>query len=358
MEAEPSENVAPRFDELLQTLRIGRHKEALAAHHIASVADLSMLSKADCKELGFSIGERNRLAAWAAPPGDAMALDNALHGLAVTVDALEKEVLELQEEEEEFKHVWGDQRQRDATAARQKAGARGQPMRMRTRIGPSKVQAQSKQAVKKRRRTRTKAKPKPAVAVLSNALFANAGSARRIGFSIDISGSMGAGTPMGAANRLDVVKQHLLGAIASMDGAFNAAFNIVAFDQECHLLTGPALLEATWTGRKKAEAAVAEMQPGGGNGGEAACLRALLKMNPQAIFFLGDGGWSESELIAAAQEAKQQGVVVHSIAFFTSGGGEWASTHLPLPVALAHILHAESRSPSPLPSSLAVRRTS
>jgi hypothetical protein len=42
---------------------------------------------------------------------------------------------------------------------------------------------------------------------------------------------------------------------------------------------------------------------------------------PQAVFFLGDGGWAEEALLAAAQEAKRLGVVVHSIAFFTSGGG-------------------------------------
>ena len=122
-------------------------------------------------------------------------------------------------------------------------------------------------------------------------------------------------------NRLDVVKQHLKSFIASMEGSFNAAFSIVLFDSECHMPMGPSLTPATWTGVKKAEACIEAMQPGGANGGEAACLHALLKMRPQAIFFLGDGGWSERELIAAANDAKSQHVTVHSIAFFTSGGG-------------------------------------
>ena len=119
------------------------------------------------------------------------------------------------------------------------------------------------------------------------------------------------------------VKRHLRGAISSMEGAFNAAFNIVQFDSECHTPMGHhALVPATWAGCKSAKAVVDDMQPGGGNGGEAACLLTLLKMDGiQAVFFLGDGGWSEDALIQAAGEAKRLGVVIHSIAFFTSGGG-------------------------------------
>ena len=35
----------------------------------------------------------------------------------------------------------------------------------------------------------------------------------------------------------------------------------------------------------------------------------------------GDGGWDSGGLISAAGTAKAQGVTIHSIAFFTSGGG-------------------------------------
>ena len=39
---------------------------------------------------------------------------------------------------------------------------------------------------------------------------------------------------------------------------------------------------------------------------------------PQAVFFLGDGGWDAAALIQTAQGAS---ATIHSIAFFTSGGG-------------------------------------
>jgi hypothetical protein len=71
----------------------------------------------------------------------------------------------------------------------------------------------------------------------------------------------------------------------------------------------------------KGSTAVSQITANGGNGGEAATLRALLKMRPDAIFFLGDGGWDSGSLIKAAGEAASQGVTVHSIAFFTTGGG-------------------------------------
>ena len=77
---------------------------------------------------------------------------------------------------------------------------------------------------------------------------------------------------------MEVVKQHLRTAIAAMEGAFGAAFNIVLFDQECHTPMGTALVPATWAGSKVAENVIEQMQPGGGNGGEAACMLALLKM--------------------------------------------------------------------------------
>ena len=55
------------FGELLETLGISRHAESLAEEHITSATDLQLLSKEDCKELGFSIGERNRVSECALP---------------------------------------------------------------------------------------------------------------------------------------------------------------------------------------------------------------------------------------------------------------------------------------------------
>lgn len=53
-------------EELLGRLGISRHAAALEAERVVAASDLSLLSRDDCKELGFSIGERNRVADWAA----------------------------------------------------------------------------------------------------------------------------------------------------------------------------------------------------------------------------------------------------------------------------------------------------
>ena len=91
------------------------------------------------------------------------------------------------------------------------------PVRVRARIGPARAQTKTQQKTQKRKRAKKKAKAqaKAKPAVLTNVLFANAGSARRIGFAIDISGSMGAGTDLGM-NRLDVVSlNHICSALAT-----------------------------------------------------------------------------------------------------------------------------------------------
>ena len=56
------------FEELLKSLGISRHAQSLSAEHIVTAADLQLLSKEDCKELGLSIGERNRVSEWCASP--------------------------------------------------------------------------------------------------------------------------------------------------------------------------------------------------------------------------------------------------------------------------------------------------
>merc|ERR1711871_109077 len=58
-------SVLPSFEDLLTQLGISRHAAILETERIISATDLSLLSRDDCKELGFSIGERNRVADWA-----------------------------------------------------------------------------------------------------------------------------------------------------------------------------------------------------------------------------------------------------------------------------------------------------
>ena len=71
---------------------------------------------------------------------------------------------------------------------------------------------------------------------------------------------------------------------------------------------------------QKGLAEIGKIGPSGSNGGEAACLRMLLKMNPDAIYFLGDGGWSKEALLEAASAAKSKNIKIHSIAFFIESG--------------------------------------
>jgi hypothetical protein len=61
------------------------------------------------------------------------------------------------------------------------------------------------------------------------------------GFAIDISGSMQSTTQTGQS-RITVVKRHLAGAIRSMAGAPGAAFGIALFDTSCKLPLGDSLL--------------------------------------------------------------------------------------------------------------------
>jgi hypothetical protein len=176
------------FAELLACLGLARHEESLAGQHIISAHDLRLLNRDDCKELGLSVGERNRLMAWGAQ-AEPMS-GHPMRALVRCVADLERDVVERQA----FEQHW-DHRRQEVAATGRRGGA---PMRIRTRVGPSRVQqAKAKQDTRKRKRKRAKPQVRAAVAVLANALFANAGSARRIGFAIDISGSMGADTPIG-----------------------------------------------------------------------------------------------------------------------------------------------------------------
>ena len=214
----------------------------------------------------------------------------------------------------------------------------------------------SKEEQEKKKKKKKKKRTKVDKQVLVNALFANAGSARRIAFAIDISGSMTCQeSSFGGSSRIDVVKQHLevcalrrssgrsalLTPHIAADGAavhgrreeggiWNRAvrYELPYADghrpDPCHIVRrfGASRHCAGASGGLSAAQVgldcVRNLRARGGNGGEAACLNACLAMGPEAVFFLGDGGWDSGALIAAAAGC---GAVLHSIAFFTSGGG-------------------------------------
>jgi hypothetical protein len=157
-------------------------------------------------------------------------------------------------------------------------------------------------------------------------LFANSGGAARIGFAVDVSGSMGIDVS-GGHTRMSVVNQHLERALLAHEGAGNA-FGIATFGAESSS-EGVATNFTLPLGKKALPATAANIQRGvetaqsltahGGNGGERRCLEALLAMNLDVVFFLGDGGWPGEDLIAAARRC--EGVKINSIAFYTTGGG-------------------------------------
>jgi len=179
----------------------------------------------------------------------------------------------------------------------------------------------------------------------ASSLFGRMGGASRIAFAIDVSGSMAADVncvgmhslhlpPPGGQDRMGVVKQHLKRVLQSMEHVEGAAFGIAVFNNRATALFDGRLLPATKDNISKAMAAIdSYLSPGGGNGAEAACLAECLKMAPdpcctrlraddraEAVYFLGDGGWDAQPLVEAARQHAGE-CVIHSINFFSSGGG-------------------------------------
>ena len=211
-------------------------------------------------------------------------------------------------------HEWSSKEAHNRIKALAAQKQRRPPPPVQVRIKTqTQIKTEEEKQEDKKKKTKRRRKKKKQSQVLYNALFEGAGLARRIAFAIDISGSM-------SGERIMVVKKHLEMALRSMEGVEDAAFGIALFDSACKLTGLGDVLWATTTGNVRfCMDEVGKINAAGGNGGEAACLRACLNMNPQAVFFLGDGGWDANALIAEAQNAG--GVTIHSIAFFTTGGG-------------------------------------
>lgn len=158
------------------------------------------------------------------------------------------------------------------------------------------------------------------------------GNAKRIAFGIDISGSMQ--NEHGGKMRIEWVKMHMemvLEAMASIEGA---AFGIALFNNNLQFTElGDRLYPATRKNVDIGIRAIRSIKSNGGSSGNPQCLRACLQMSPdagcirmrasdraEAVCFLGDGGWSSGPLIGAGQQNPGK-IPIHSIAFFTTGGG-------------------------------------
>lgn len=187
-------------------------------------------------------------------------------------------------------------------------------------ITKTEVETKKKEAVIKAKKEKKKKKAKPRA--LANALFAGIGMARRLCFIIDCSGSMSADA--GGMTRLNVVQMQLMQMLDTMEGQRGCAFGLLMFTHNCEFdaKLGNSMWPATAGNVLKCKDAVMRMTPHGGNGGEAECLRECLVMGPQrpeAVFFLGDGGWDGNELIREAANAIAARITIHGISFFDGG---------------------------------------
>ena len=150
-------------------------------------------------------------------------------------------------------------------------------------------------------------------------LFGNMGSAKKVCFAVDLSGSM-ADEVGGGHTRLSVVRQHLCLALDSLN-SIGCEFGIATFTGAASLPHGKVLIASSNQTIAAAKHMVNSFRPDGGNGGEANCLLHVLAMKPDLVFFLGDGGWTAGPLIQAAKQAVSAGIQINSIAFYTTGGG-------------------------------------
>ena len=150
-------------------------------------------------------------------------------------------------------------------------------------------------------------------------LFGNMGSAKKVCFAVDLSGSMGSGVG-GGHTRLSVVQQHLCLALDSLNSP-GCEFGIATFTSRALLPIGNVLIPSSNQSVAAAKTIIKSFRASGNNGGEAACLQHLLAMKPDLVFFLGDGGWIAEPLVRASYQAVHEGIQINSIAFYTTGGG-------------------------------------
>ena len=171
------------FSEVLVSLGVGHHAEALAAESIAAVGDLTMLTETNLVELGFKIGERNRVLRYI---GGSVA--DQLNEMRAEVNGLKTKLSfvggrSLSEEEEELAAA---DRLRRIKAGGSKAGGKTG----NSSSGGSAPRAPSQNAAKVRVETKQVVKEEVKEMELVNPLFATAGPARKLAFAIDVSGSM------------------------------------------------------------------------------------------------------------------------------------------------------------------------
>lgn len=82
------------------------------------------------------------------------------------------------------------------------------------------------------------------------------------------------------------------------------------FDQDVHEPFGRQLVSCSPAYIDQLLLTISTLKPAGQNGGEARALELCLQMEPEAVVFLGDGGWESAPLLQAAAVAAGQGIPV------------------------------------------------
>lgn len=148
-------------------------------------------------------------------------------------------------------------------------------------------------------------------------LFAQMANYSRVAFAIDLSGSMSAGVGNGQT-QISVVRDHLIRCMRSLRRE-GCCFGLSTFTATSGLPLGSSMIDVSRL--QEGIDCVQNFRAGGNNGGEATCLSNLINMDPEVIFFLGDGGWNGSSLIRQAKVAASCNITIHSIAFYLQGSG-------------------------------------
>lgn len=118
-------------------------------------------------------------------------------------------------------------------------------------------------------------------------LFARMANYSRVGFAIDVSGSMRAGVG-GSDTQLSVVQSHLIRCLRSLKKE-NCSFGLATFNNSSTMPLGPQMIGVSQL--QQGVTAVQSFRASGGSNGSHKCLRNLINMDPEVIFFLGDGKW-------------------------------------------------------------------
>ena len=149
----------------------------------------------------------------------------------------------------------------------------------------------------------------------STKFFGVKATGRKFVFIVDKSGSMGSRSKSG--RRFQLACEELLTSIRRLRSS--QSFYVFFFTGQTHPMFDDRdqtqLLPATSSNKRKLKNWVDGLRSTGGNGGEAATIIAALKLKPDAIFFLSDGGFQINAADQVRDANQKSKVPVNTIGF-------------------------------------------